>query len=595
MSLHRLFNPQSVGLVGASADAGKLSGMIVTFLQRSGFAGRVYPINPRYQEIGGWRCYASVEALPETVDVLVVAVPAAVALQVLDAAGRRGVPFAVLMTGGFGEGASGAQGEERLRQLKEICARTGLRVVGPNIVGMVNFRGNLALTFADWYGRDTGQRGGVAILTHSGSVGGLIFSSLQLNRIGVDYWVGTGNEATLEIADFIEHLSGDAGLHTIVCFMEGVLDGRRFMQAAETARRAGKTIVVLKAGESADARRSTRAHTRKQSTDADIYAAAFRQLGVVQVFSLEELTYAVKLLAVGARRACANVGILSASGGSCSVIADHIIRAGLAMPELPVAMQQALATDIPDYGSRLNPVDLSADVVARREILVNVFATLANDTLIDAWVIFGRPIVDRYHADIRGFVRETGKLVLVSTGVPLSAEVEQALLEDHVAVLQNPDLCMRALGAIHRAGPLDASHAADWSAYPGRSAAPRSLDPGAADALLARYHLPPGSGVAAYRVCVEQDKDFGPVLQVSAAGDRGGQGAPRAVCILPASDEDLRATCEAIASDAHKDALLNACTAICRLYGTETDVAALAVHLSPDGGVRDAVLSPVEP
>ena len=247
MSLHRLFNPASVALVGASADAGKISGMMVDFLRRSAFGGRVYPVNPRYDEICGWRCYKSVEDLPETVDVLVVAVPVAAALQVLESAGRRGVPFAVLMTGGFGEGASGALGEQRLAQLREICRQTGLRIVGPNIVGMVNFRASLPLTFADWYGRDTGQRGGVAILTHSGSVGGLIFSSLQLNRIGVDYWIGTGNEVNLEIADFIDHLSDDADLHTIVCFMEGVLDGRRFMQAAEMVM-AGAEVRVTRSG-----------------------------------------------------------------------------------------------------------------------------------------------------------------------------------------------------------------------------------------------------------------------------------------------------------------------------------------------------------
>ena len=122
---------------------------------------------------------------------------------------------------------------------------------------MVNFRGRLPLTFADWYGRDTGQRGGVAIITHSGSVGGLIFSSLQANKVGVDYWIATGNEAMLEVADVIDHLSADPGMHTIACFMEGVVDGRKFMAAAEKARAAGKRVVVLKAGESEASLRST--------------------------------------------------------------------------------------------------------------------------------------------------------------------------------------------------------------------------------------------------------------------------------------------------------------------------------------------------
>ena len=602
MTLHRLFNPSAVGIVGASADPTKISGMMVEFLRRSGFAGRVYPVNPRYAEICGWRCYKTVEDLPEVVDILVVVVPVAAALQVLESAGRRGVPFAVLMTGGFGEGASGAVGEARLGQLADICRQTGLRVVGPNIVGMVNFRDHLPLTFADWYGRDTGQRGGVAILTHSGSVGGLIFSSLQLNRIGVDYWIGTGNEVNLEIADFIEYLSDDAGLHTIVCFMEGVLDGRRFMQAAEKARQAGKHIVVLKAGENADSRRSTQAHTRKHSTDADIYAAVFRQLGIIQVFSLQELTYAVKLLAAGARRVGGNVGILSASGGSCSLIADHIVRAGLALPELPPDLQQALASSIPDYGSTLNPVDLSADVVARRDILLNVFATLATDTLIDTWVIFGRPIIDRYHADIRAFVRDTGKLVLLSSGVPLTAEVEAALQQDHVPVLQDPELCMRALGAIHRAGGADARPARAWRDFSQRPPGPHPRANEAVQQRLAQCGLLPAppSAAAAFRLLLVQDNDFGPVLLVSEAGGQPGRHSRRAACALPADRAELQAAARTLAPDGGGETLARALEAVCALYGGDEGggdqaIASIDLHLTRDGAVCDAVLLPAEP
>lgn len=517
MSLDRLLNPQSVAIIGASAEKTKLSGMIVGFLQRSGYAGRVYPVNPRYQEVGGWRCYASADDLPEAVDVMVVAVPVAVALPVLEAAARRGVAGAVLMTGGFGEGASGAEGRANAARLKAICREHGMRVLGPNIVGMVNFRGGLPLTFADWYSRDTGQRGGVAILTHSGSVGGLIFSALQLNRIGVDFWIATGNEVDLEIADFIEHFSDDPSLHTLICYMEGVGDGRRFLRAAEKARAAGKTIVALKTGESPDAQRSTQAHTCKVPSDAEVYRAAFRQTGVVQVHSLSEITYAVKLLMAGARRTGGHVGIISSSGGSCSLIADHIVDAGLALPELPVDIQEALAHSIPPYGSTLNPVDLSADVVARGEILTGTFAALMQDRTVDTWLVFGRPIIDRYHAAIRGFARESGKLVLVSSVVPMTADVEDALKQDDVPVLDDPQLCMRALGAVLAAGPADRT-ATDWDDAP---------------------DLPDGERVVWERqgVCatVRKDADFGPVLRIARAN------APNLACILPADAATLRA------------------------------------------------------
>src|SRR5688572_26888222 len=250
--------------------------MIVGFLLKSGYAGRIYPVNPRYDRIGELDCYPSVDALPETVDLVVCVVPVAVAFDAIEAAARRGVPFCLLMTGGFGEGRTGAEGEARRERLMRICAETGLQVVGPNTVGMVNFRARLPLTFADWYARDTGQRGGVAIVTHSGSVGGLVFSSLQLNGIGVDYWFGLGNEATLETADFIAHFSGDSEIHTVICYMEGVRSGRNFMRAAEEARKQGKRIVVIRAGGHPESARSTRSHTGKQPSGTDVYTGIFR-------------------------------------------------------------------------------------------------------------------------------------------------------------------------------------------------------------------------------------------------------------------------------------------------------------------------------
>src|SRR6187549_2129530 len=140
--------------------------MIVGFLLKSGYAGRIYPVNPRYGKIGELDCYPSVDALPETADIVVCVVPVAVAFDAVEAAARRGVPFCLLMSGGFGEGRTGQAGRERHAQLLALCRDSGMHVVGPNTVGMVNFRHRMPLTFADWYGRDTGLRGGVAIVTH---------------------------------------------------------------------------------------------------------------------------------------------------------------------------------------------------------------------------------------------------------------------------------------------------------------------------------------------------------------------------------------------------------------------------------------------
>lgn len=520
--MDRLFDPQSVAIVGASADPKKISGMIADFLSKSGFPGRIYAVNPRYDHIGEWACYPSVEALPETVDVLVVVVPVAAAFDAIEQAAHRRVPFVVLMTGGFGEGRTGEEGEERLERLNALCRESGMRVIGPNTVGMVNFRKRLPLTFADWYGRDTGQRGGVAILTHSGSVGGLIFSTLQLHGVGVDYWIATGNEANLELADFIDHLSGDDALDLIVCFMEGVVDGRRFMAACDKARAAGKRIVVLKAGASPESRRSTVAHTRKLPSDAEIYRAVFRRLGIVEVGSLSELAYVVKLISSLKDRSFGRIGILSASGGACSLIADHVVSAGLELPELPPELQARLNQAIPAYGSSRNPVDLSADVVSRPEILAATLDALRGDTTVDLWLVFGRPIIDRYYAELATFAKESGKGVVVSSSVPLIPAVEEHLRERDVPVLLDPELCLRALARIRSADAAAPGETTDWIALDGQAG---SVSP--AETVE--------EGV---RVALVDDDDFGAAITFEHAATPDGPVA-RSIRVLPVKPREV--------------------------------------------------------
>lgn len=510
MNLERLLNPRSVAIVGASADPTKISGMIVEFLRRSGFAGMLYPVNPRYQEINGLPCYPSVDALPETVDIIVCAIPVTAVFNAIESAARRGVPFCVLMTGGFGEGRSGQAGQERRTRLEALCRETGMHVVGPNTVGMVNFRYKLPLTFADWYSRDTGQRGGVAIVTHSGSVGGLIFSALQLDRIGVDYWLGLGNEATLEVADFINHFSDDASIHTVICYIEGVRDGRNFLAAAQKARSCGKRVVIVKAGSNPETLRSTASHTCKTSSPADIYRGVFRQYGIVNVLSLAELGYAMSLLTAFGDPPGAKVGILSASGGACSLIADHVLDAGLQLPLLSAPLQAALDRCIPEYGASHNPVDLSADVVSRPDILQGALQAIGKSDEVDIWMVFGRPIIDRYADMLIAFTRDTGKPLIACTGVPVADALREKLQEAGIAVLLDPQLCMNALGRLAQAD----------------GNTPGTVHAASTPETATQLHI-----------TIENDADFGPIVTLAPAVPLGMRA--RVVRALPASEDAL--------------------------------------------------------
>jgi acyl-CoA synthetase (NDP forming) len=421
----------------------------------------------------------------------------------------------------------------------------------------------MPLTFADWYGRDTGQRGGVAIVTHSGSVGGLIFSSLQLNRIGVDYWVGLGNEATLESADFIAHFATVPGVHTVICYMEGVQNGRNFMAAADQARRAGKRVVLVKAGDSPESVRSTLSHTGKNPSGGDIYSGALRQCGVIQAKSLAELSYVMTLITCAGDRLGDKVGIISASGGANSLIADHVVDAGLKLPEMPLAAQQELNKVIPEYGSSLNPVDLSADVISRPEILHGTLEQIHSDPTVDVWMVFGRPVIDRYAQSLVDFAKSSSKALVVCCGVPLTPEVHTLLQDNGVAVLPDPELCLRALGRVRRA----------------------AFKAGGAmkiDAIEMEDSL---NGRPVLSVAIEQDRDFGFVLGLSAASAFGHK-AQRVVRVLPATALDLEdAVLELAALEgglpAAAEDMVAALYSLTRLHAEQT----LHVDLTVENGV----------
>jgi acyl-CoA synthetase (NDP forming) len=298
--------------------------------------------------------------------------------------------------------------------------------------------------------------------------------------------------------------------------MEGVQNGRNFMAAAAKARAAGKHIVVVKAGDHPESARSTQSHTGKNPTAREVYAGVFRQLGVVHVASLAELAYVMTLLTCVGKRLGSRVGIISASGGANSLIADHVINAGLALPELPKTLQDTLDRAIPEYGSSLNPVDLSADVIARAEILDATLDAIRSDESVDVWVVFGRPIVDRYYRSLIEFSRTSTKAMVVCCGVPLPPEIHAALQTNGVAVLTDPELCMRALGRIERAD----------------SASPLEAAPQPAPTSGSRDPAP------VLTISIEHDREFGAVVGLSAASAFAAK--RRIVRALPASAADLR-------------------------------------------------------
>jgi len=489
--IDRLLEPRSIAVIGASTDPRKLTGMLLSFLGDSGFEGAVYPVNPRSTAINGLTCYPSVSALPEVPDVAVIGVPGDTAVAAVRECAAIGVPAVVMLSGGFGEGSDPSpDGARRTAEVTEICRNSGLRLVGPNTTGVVNFERSTPMTFADWYARDTGLRAGVEILAGSGTVGGLVFQVMQRAGVGVNHWIGVGNELDLTMAEFIDYFAERESTRVIVCYAEGLVAGRAFFEAAVKARRAGKSIVVLTAGRSDASRRSMLSHTGKVSSSSAIYSGIFAQLGIVETRSIEETAYVAKALLAGLTVPDGRIGMVSASGGIGTILTDQAESAGLHVDRLPDQVRQELAGVVPLYGAADNPIDLSADAVFRPELFSDVLDVLGRaEGVPGTWIVAGRATIDRYYRAVLDFAARGALDVVVCPGIALAPEVDAAFAEAGVAVLDDSELCMRALGRIAAA----ADHDPDPQPREGAEPRPQSgtaADPVRVDAVLRDHGVP---------------------------------------------------------------------------------------------------------
>src|SRR5499427_2384610 len=327
MNLAPLMRPASIAVVGASQRMTRAT-RVVTNLQRFGYAGRIFPINPRYSEVLGLPCYPDLASTPERADSVVVAIPAEQVPGVLGSAVAAGVRGAVVLSSGFAE--AGPAGRKRQAELERLAADHGLLICGPNCYGVFNIRLGAATFSADM--AEPLRPGAVAVVSQSGGFSHAIAEYLMQQRcVGLSYIVSCGNQAGLTVEDYIAYLVEDDETAVIGAFVEGFKKPDTFRRAAARARALHKPIVVLKVGRSENARQAMLAHTGSLAGTPEIIEAMLRQSGVVQVSSINEMIDTLALLSASARRAPGawRVGILSGLGGECGRASDAADRAGV--------------------------------------------------------------------------------------------------------------------------------------------------------------------------------------------------------------------------------------------------------------------------
>ncbi len=356
----RILHPRAVAVFGASDSKDKFGGRIMHFLVRHGFAGEIYPINPRRAEVLGRRAYPTIGVAPAAADVAILAVPADALVASVAAAADAGVGCCVIISTGFAE--AGAAGMARQVALVEIARRTGMRLVGPNCMGLIVPHHRLALCSSVVLDTDRLRDGAIGLVSQSGALMVSIFDRAGGDGIGFRACVSLGNQADLEICDVVDYLVDETETEAICVYVEGLLNGARFRRSLAAARHAGKPVLVVKTGRTAAGVQAARSHTASLAGAFDVFEAVCRDEGAVLARDPDDMVRAAHFLTRHRKPRRGGVAILSSSGGAAGIASDRITELGLSLAALSAPTRAGLERFLLP-AQAANPVDLGGRTV----------------------------------------------------------------------------------------------------------------------------------------------------------------------------------------------------------------------------------------
>jgi acyl-CoA synthetase (NDP forming) len=481
--------PRSVAVVGASNDPGKLTGRPIAHLQTQGFDGAIYPINPRYDEIAGLKSYASAADLPEAPDLGLVLVGANRVIDAVRDLSARGAKAAVVLASGFGE--SGEEGRKRQDALRE--AAKDMRILGPNTIGLVNLTDGIPLSASGAMEVDDFPVGKIALLSQSGGILGSLLSRAVARGIGFSKLVATGNEADLDVSDFLSELADDDSTSVVALYLETIRDVAKFRAAATRAIAAGKSIVAYKVGRSESGARSAVSHTGALAGADEVYDALFAQLGVIRALNFADLLDIPAALAQGRRMAGKRVAIVTSTGGAATVVADNIGLSGLDMPTPDKdTANKLLALELQDAALDRNPIDVTLAGL-QPDLFRSILRILAESASYDAIVVvvgsssIGQPdLVARPVLDSMGLT-DKPMLAYVSPDAP---NIVRHLNTSGIPAFAAPESCASALLGLAPRSGADAVTSLRRNDVDCSDVPAGSLNEADAKSLFARFGVP---------------------------------------------------------------------------------------------------------
>lgn len=453
-SFERLFNPRGIAIVGASGDITRFGGQTVRALNKSGFAGGVYPVNPKYPQIDGRTCYATIAEIPGECDLAVIALPAAHVPRMVRECGERGIRYAVVLGGGFRE--VGEAGFKLEAEMLSNAREHNVRLIGPNCIGMVNVHARMIAAFGSMTRPPELKPGPVSAVLQSGGFGMSIVIQCAMRGIGFRHVVASGAEADITMPELIDAYVDDPQTRVILAYLEGVADGRALMASLRRALAAGKPVVIWKGGKTGQGARAAASHTANLTSTYDVYRAALRQSGAVEVGDTEHAVDFLEAYLSGRMARGRNVAIVTNTGGSAVVFCDAADDARLNLAMLADDTTARLRQLMPPLSAVMNPVDTTGGY-PRPEHASNfqaaIEALLADANVHQLCVLCGTIMGNTFEIQARVVsqaAKSSAKPVFAFSAIPkeVSSQGRELFGQASIPIFATPSRAARAMGLL---------------------------------------------------------------------------------------------------------------------------------------------------
>lgn len=459
-NLDALFNPKSIAIIGASPDLKKIGGRPLSYLQNYGYKGDVYPINPKYDEINGLTCYHDILSVENSVDVAIIALPSSAVIENLEKCAKQGVKSVVIFSAGFGE--IGHEGELEQQKIVQIAKQYGIRVLGPNCLGLFNVQLGFYGTFSTIIEDEKPLDSKIGFVSQSGAFGSHVFTLARQQNIGFSYFIATGNEADVDVADCIEYLATDPNTNVIACYIEGVKDGNKLINAFKLAKENNKPVIALKVGTTEVGMKAAMSHTGSIVGSDAVFDTVFSQSGVYRATTIDEfldVTYVASQLPPPKGNRAA---VFTISGGVGIMLADQLAERGFTLPETPNDVKEKLKVILPIAGTQ-NPIDTTAQISYIPTLLEDFIDAVLSSGSYDTAIIF-LGFAGLKHDSIKERIETLRRMKDKFPHIPQitvtinSPQSSLAFREAEVPVIQDPTRAVIALRALKDFGEFNSGN-----------------------------------------------------------------------------------------------------------------------------------------